>query len=79
MTLLHKPVKRITTNTHSHAGRALVVTLMPGASESIVIREHGRRKGYEIPLSKVFQLGARLEADAKRSERATKKKARKAQ
>jgi hypothetical protein len=74
MTLLTKPVRRVAGNTRSHGGRALVLEIRPGATETIFIREAGRRNGYTVPIAKVYQLGARLEADAKRAEKAAKKK-----
>jgi len=74
MTLLTKPVRRVCENTHSHSGRALVIEIRPGATETTFIREAGRRNGYTVPIAKVYQLGARLEADAKRAERAANRK-----
>jgi exodeoxyribonuclease-5 len=76
MTLLSKPIRRVS-NTLSNAGRSLVIEIRPGATDTIFIREAGRRNGYTVPLSKVWQLGARLYADAARAEKAAKKKARK--
>lgn len=57
-------------------GRSLIIELRPGATDLIVVRESGRRKGYAVPLGKVYELGARIEADENRRIRAAKKKER---
>jgi len=72
MTLLTKPIRRVS-NTRSQ-GRALVIEIRPGATETIFIRESGRRNGYAVPILKIYQFGARLEADHIRAERVAKKK-----
>jgi hypothetical protein len=74
MTQLKKPVRRVTENSRSASGRAFVIELRPGATDTVFIREAGRRIGYTVPVQKIFQLGARLEADQKRAERAAKRK-----
>lgn len=76
MTHLTKPVKRVT-NTHTHTGRSLVIEIRPGATDTIFIRESGRRRGYAVPVAKCYQLGARLEAEALRAAKAAKRKERK--
>lgn len=74
MTQLSKPVSRVS-NTQTNQGRYLCIEIRPGSVDLIVIREKGRRTGYSIPLEKVFQLGARLEADEQRKIKAAKRKA----
>ena len=76
MTDLRKPISR-RSNTYIK-DRALIIELRPGAIDTIFIREAGRRSGYTVPVARVYALGARLEAEAKRAEQAAKKKARKA-
>ena len=76
MTLLSKPIRRVS-NTLSHSGRSLVIEIRPGAIDTIFIREAGRRKGYAVPVSKVYQLGARLEADSARAAKIAKRKEKK--
>lgn len=53
-------------------GRNLVVTVLP---HTLIIREKGRRKGYEVSYHSIFKLGAVKQAEAIRRERAEKKKA----
>lgn len=55
-----------------------MLEIRPGATDLIVVREKGRRKGYSVPIEKIFQLGARLEAEANRKIAAQKRKDRKA-
>lgn len=76
MTQLSKPISRVS-NTQSNHGRLLCIEIRPGSIDLIVIREKGRRKGYSVPLEKVFQLGARLEADEQRRIKAAKRKEKK--
>jgi hypothetical protein len=74
MTDLQKPVKRRALNSHSHTGRNLIIEIRPGATETVYIREQGRRNGYAVPIEAVYKLAARLHAEAVRS---AKKNARK--
>jgi hypothetical protein len=76
MISLQKPVRRRLENT-TFQGRRLIAEFRPGLTETIFIREEGRRRGYTVPFSKIFALGANIEADAARKERAAKKKLRK--
>lgn len=71
--LLTRPVKR-ESNTMSKAGRILIIEIRPGATDTVFIREKKRVKGYLIPLMKVYELGARLEADANIRERKQRQK-----
>lgn len=74
MTDLLKTVKR-RTRTTSHDGRALIIELMP--SDLVIIREHGRRKGYAVPVLAIYKMGARMEAEAKMKERKAKRRKKK--
>lgn len=74
MTILKNSVKRVT-NTRSNTGRALVIEIRSGAIDTVFIREAGRRTGYVVPISRIYQLDARLYADAERAEKLAKKKA----
>lgn len=76
MMTLSKPVTRKLENTSDGHGRHLIVQLMPGISESIRIREAGRRTWYEVPLSRVYKLGAEILAEANRSDKKGKRKVR---
>lgn len=77
MTTLNKNVRRVSNTFVRSQGkdRRLVIELSPGATDLVRIKEHGRRSWYSVPLRKVYELGARIEADAKRAERKAKKKA----
>jgi hypothetical protein len=77
MTLLSKPIRRVS-NTLSHSGRSLVIEIRPGAIDTIFIREQGRRRGYTVPVTKIWQLGARLEAESNRAQRIARRKEKKA-
>lgn len=72
MTDLQKPVKRRAVNSHSHTGRSLIIEIRPGMTETVFIREQGRRNGYAVPITAIYKLGARLHAEAMRA--AKKKK-----
>ena len=76
MTLLTKPIRR-ESNTTSRQGRLLMVEILPGATDLVVVREKGRKKGYAVAIEKIFQLGARLEADEQRKITIQKRKDRK--
>jgi hypothetical protein len=76
MTPLSKPISR-ESNTRSSRGRSLMIEIRPGSIDLVILREKGRRKGYAVPLEKIFQLGARLEADENRKIKALKRKAKK--
>lgn len=52
----------------------LVVELKP---EGVYLREKGRRIGYLVPYGMAYVVGARLEADRARREKAERRKARK--
>lgn len=67
-----KTVTRVVLATHR--GRQLVVTLY---GTTMVIREKGRRKGYEVPYNSIFNLGALKQAEATRREKAEARKAKK--
>ncbi len=75
MTNLTKPIRRRTATVVK--GRRLVVELRPGAVDTVTIREEGRRRGYSVPVLKVYELGAHREAEQHRAERAAKRKKRK--
>lgn len=75
MTTLTKPVTRRAENT-TVQGRALIITLRPGLTETVHIREAGRRTGYTVPLDRIYKLGAHMEAEAQRKLKADKKKQR---
>jgi hypothetical protein len=77
MTILNKSVHR-ETNTTTRQGRTLMLEIRPGATDLIVVREKGRRKGYAVPIERIFLLGARLEADEQRKITAQKRNDRKA-
>lgn len=72
MTDLQKPVRR-RTNTYTHSGRAIIIELRPGATDTIVLRELGRRQYYSVPIDAVYRLGARLEAERNRLDRKQRK------
>lgn len=74
MTPLTKSVTRRAENARTSQGRRYVVQLVPGVNESIRIREEGRQKWYEVPLAKLFALGANIQAEAAIRERAAKRK-----
>ena len=76
MTLLKKDIKRITNTTVRSQGkdRRLIIELRAGATETIFIRESGRREGYSIPIDKAYMLGARIYADAARAEKISKRR-----
>lgn len=71
-TVLNRNVKRITVNPHH--GRQLVVTLLP--CDLISMRQKGRRTSYVIPLSAVYDLGAKIYARAELKRKAEERKAR---
>lgn len=73
MTDLRKIVRRVTVDQCASVRRRLVVALEPG--DVVAFKEHGRRKWYRAPISRVFVMVARWNVDA---ERAAKKAARKA-
>lgn len=77
MTTLTKPVRR-STSARSHSGRAIVVTLMPAASDIITVREQGRRLSYSVTVEQVYKYAARLYAENLRAEKAKKRKAKRA-
>jgi hypothetical protein len=58
MITLKRPVRRITQCLHH--GRQLVVSLEP--SDLISIRQKGRRTAYVMPISAVYDLGAKIYA-----------------
>lgn len=74
MTKLTHSVHRLS-NTKTHGGRLLVISMTPGATDLVTVREQGRRKGYSVPLEKIYQLGARIEAENAIKERKAKRKA----
>jgi hypothetical protein len=76
MTDLTKNVKR-RTNTISQ-GRRLVLEIRPGSTDTVFIREEGRRTGYIVSIECVYKLGARQLADQGRADRIAMKKARRA-
>lgn len=76
MTTLHKPVTRRAEHTVSHRGRRYVVQLAPGLNELVRIKEEGCRTWYNVPLSKIFALGARIEAESRIKERKAKRRKR---
>jgi hypothetical protein len=57
-TPLLKPVTRITTS--EHRGKKMVVTLQPG--DTVRIRHERSRDFYEVPLSWVYDAGAKAQA-----------------
>lgn len=75
MTILSKPLRRL--SNESHQGRRLIIEVIPGATDLIIIREQGRRKGYAVPVQKIFQLGANIYAQAEIKARKDKRKAKK--
>jgi len=74
MTTLNKKVTRKLPNSSDGHGRNLIVELTPGLTELIRIRDFGRRKWYAVPLLKVRQLGARLEAEDQMRQRKEKRR-----
>jgi hypothetical protein len=74
MTELRKSLKRQTVSTRSNRGRVLIIELRPGAEEVVFIREQGMQLGYTVPLSKIWQLGARMEAESRMKERTSKRR-----
>lgn len=74
MTQLTKTIRRVS-NTASKSGRRLIIIIDPGAIDLVTVREQGRRRGYSVPLEKIYQLGARIEADNAIKERKAKRKA----
>jgi hypothetical protein len=81
MTRLARPIRRECENTRSHTGRNLIIEIRPGSIEVVFIREAGRRKGFPVPIAKIWQLANRIEADhamaEKKAKRREKSKARK--
>ena len=77
MTLLTKSIKR-ESNSKTQQGATLMLEIRPGATDLIIVREKGRRKGYAVPIERIYLLGARLEADEQRNITAQKRKDRKA-
>lgn len=69
LTIASKRVRRETQATFR--GTPLCVEL---GSHTIVIREKGRRRGYEVSIDSIFTLGAKKEADRIRAEKAEAKK-----
>lgn len=74
MTSLNKPVTRRAEHSLSHRGRRYVIQLSPGLNELVKIREENTRTWYSIPLSKIYQLGANIEANQNRKLKAEKGK-----
>ena len=76
MTVLKKDVRRVTNTTVRSQGkdRRLIVEIRAGATETIYIRESGRRTGFHIPIDKVYMLGCRLASDAARAEKISKRR-----
>lgn len=58
----------------THRGRQLVVTLY---GHTLTIREKGRRKGYAVSYSSIFNLGALKQAEELRRAKAEVRKAKK--
>lgn len=71
MTKADKPVRRETFT--SNRGRPLVIELNP---TFLVVREKGRRHGYTVTYSQVFNVGARNAAEELRRAKAEARKAR---
>lgn len=72
MTPLRKPVRRRVEGER----RPLVVSLIPNAGGSLLeLREHGRRKGYVIPVRALWVILAMREADRLIAEKRAAKKA----
>lgn len=67
MTSLRKPVVRTTVGECQAVRRRLVIALEPG--DVLAIREHGRRRWYRAPISRVFMMVARWNIDAERAEK----------
>lgn len=76
MTDLTKPVRRVARGViRTHGLRpSVVITLYPGGV--IGIREHGRRKEYQIPAESVLTLAITREAARLRAEKKEARKAR---
>jgi hypothetical protein len=76
MTQLNKNVRRVSNTFVRSQGRdrQLVIELSPGATDLIKIKEKGRRSWYAVPLKKIYELGARLEAEENRKIKAAKRK-----
>jgi len=81
MTRLTKPVRRSTTAPVSHAIRPLTLTLTPGGKEApsglLILREHGRRKGYALDIRTLYLQAVQAEAAGRRRLRWWTKKGRK--
>lgn len=75
-TILNKTVKRKALNSKAPSGRSFVIELRAGSSDTIFIREEGRRLGYEVTLESIYKLGARQEADKAIKEKEQAKKTR---
>ncbi len=73
MTKADRPVRRETFT--SNRGRPLVIELN---QTFLVVREKGRRHGYTVSYSQVFNIGARNQAEATRKAKAEARKARRA-
>jgi hypothetical protein len=75
MTPLTKSVRRAIPD----GRRGLVVSLIPNPGGPLLeIREKGRRKGFAAPISRLYVMLARLEADRLMAEKRAARKARKA-
>jgi hypothetical protein len=74
MTNLEKVVRRRGLVPFQHYKRRIVVSLKPG--DILAMRLEGTRKTYRVPISAVFITLCQWEADARRREKARKKKAR---
>lgn len=73
MTLISKPVSRLTRAVIRDAGqsRPIVVVL---AADGLYLRQKGRRTAYHLPYEAAYHAGARMAAEVKRREKLAAKK-----